>query len=933
MSDKPRSSRLFVTRKLPWVLSAVVVLVYLATLNPWMGIQSLRPVTEAAGWSFEFPFSQPVHLVLGGVVARVAGTAFPLVANFLTALLAGGVIFQLARSAALLPHDRRHEERIREPSDIGLLTLPLAWVPPVLATLFLAFQYLFWLHATSYTREMLDLFVFAWAVRNLLEYRLDGRERRLWTLAVLVGIGVADNWAMIGFSPLFLIAVAWVRGMAFFNLGFLLRMFLAFLAGFAVILVVPVIAKAGGRVDQPYWELLTSVLGVKKTQILMLPRSRFLLLAFLMLLPLPALAFRWGTPSGTGIDRLISTLVWQLLKFVWFAGCLALALDTRFSPRQMAYGVPLLTFSYCSALVIAYVAGYYLLMGTAEPEERHARDMGPLGKLTFKVLAGLTVVATVGVPALLIHRNLPVIRAENGRGLADLALTLLAPVRGLDRAMVYSEDPVQGTALVAANATLSGKKGLLVVNGRLAPTREFRRFIVARHSAEWPSLAKVAESKENVAGQWLSLAVEAASNRQMFFTAPVFNFFAEPFDIRPVGSLQGALTRRSLLEAPADPAELQGIQGFWKEVAPTVEAVVRGREAGSSNSVVLGMIWSRNANASGVFFQRAGLLPEAAQAFDLALRLNPENAAAKANRMVNGALVAKVPIPPEAIKAWDGQTGLLDLHGPVDEPEFLRIFGSALLAQRDDLVRRAAIAFDRAFVLSPTNRLNRFGFITAAVTLGDVASATNALAAALRDAAAGGWTDPERARLKEAEGRVRIALGDTAAAEAPFLESRRLNPQSPDIHDLLSYLYMLLGRADDAIAMTLDWEKVSPPGDQSSLSRRALILMQNNKYGPAAETLTRILEVSPENNLARVNRAISRLLQGQLAEAKADYARLLKDEMETFQIRFGLAEVARLEKQPSEELRQLERYLELAPKNTTEFTNAVQRVATLRAGR
>jgi tetratricopeptide (TPR) repeat protein len=133
--------------------------------------------------------------------------------------------------------------------------------------------------------------------------------------------------------------------------------------------------------------------------------------------------------------------------------------------------------------------------------------------------------------------------------------------------------------------------------------------------------------------------------------------------------------------------------------------------------------------------------------------------------------------------------------------------------------------------------------------------------------------------------------------------------------------------------MTVDWEKVSPPGDQSALSRRALLLMQTNKHAAAAETLTRILEASPENNLARVNRAICRLLLGQLAEAKADYGRLLKDEMETFQVRFGLAEVARLEKQSSEELKQLERYMEIAPRNTAEYTNAVQRVAALRAGR
>jgi hypothetical protein len=71
----------------------------------------------------------------------------------------------------------------------------------------------------------------------------------------------------------------------------------------------------------------------------------------------------------------------------------------------------------------------------------------------------------------------------------------------------------------------------------------------------------------------------------------------------------------------------------------------------------------------------------------------------------------------------------------------------------------------------------------------------------------------------------------------------------------------------------------------------------------------------------------------QFAESRSDYERLIKDGRETFQVQFGLAEIARQEKRPAEELKHLERYLELAPKNTSEHTNVVTRVAALRQTR
>jgi tetratricopeptide (TPR) repeat protein len=109
--------------------------------------------------------------------------------------------------------------------------------------------------------------------------------------------------------------------------------------------------------------------------------------------------------------------------------------------------------------------------------------------------------------------------------------------------------------------------------------------------------------------------------------------------------------------------------------------------------------------------------------------------------------------------------------------------------------------------------------------------------------------------------------------------------------------------------------------------------MQLGRYGPAAEALTKVLEKDPENSVARVNRAIARLMLNQLPESRADYERLIKDGRETFQLRFGLAEIARQQKQPDEERKQLERYLELAPKGTAEHTNVVTRLSALGARR
>ena len=88
---------------------------------------------------------------------------------------------------------------------------------------------------------MFDLLLFAYVVRCLLEFRIDERESWLMRAAFVFGVGMTNNWAMIGFFPLFLVALVWIKGLSFFNLRFLARMSLCLLAGLSLYLLLPLV--------------------------------------------------------------------------------------------------------------------------------------------------------------------------------------------------------------------------------------------------------------------------------------------------------------------------------------------------------------------------------------------------------------------------------------------------------------------------------------------------------------------------------------------------------------------------------------------------------------------------------------------------------------------------------------------------------------------
>ena len=375
MTTKPDAhpSQKFASKLLPWVIAAGALLLYVLTLNHWLSFSNLAQVARAEGWAWQPDLFGPLAWLVTYAFHWFPAKSVPLVLNLFSAVCGALTLALLARSVALLPHDRTEEQRIREKSPSSFLSMPLAWVPPLFATLICGLQLTFWERATTASgwnypaafpmasNQMLDLLLFAYVIRCVLEFRRGEKESWLTRAAVVYGLSMTNDWAMIGFFPAFLVVLVWVRGLAFFNLRFLLRMFLCGLAGLSLYLLLPLVNSLANISRVPFWSSLHSYLQFQQLVLSALPFNKYAVfkgdsplwvLALPSLLPLLVISIRWpsyfGDPSKLGVA--LTTSIFHLFHGLLLVVCLWVALDPRFSPRHQpilnSAGLPGLPFYY-----------------------------------------------------------------------------------------------------------------------------------------------------------------------------------------------------------------------------------------------------------------------------------------------------------------------------------------------------------------------------------------------------------------------------------------------------------------------------------------------------------------------------------------------------------------------------------------------------------
>src|SRR5258708_3287001 len=153
MESETTSQKGFAQRQLPWLIATGVLLLYLFTLDRWVNYRSLAALIKAVGWDWRPSYVAPLHFLLTYPI-RWLPSGWQIVGlNFLSALCAFFTLALLARSVAILPHDRTRDQRQAERSDYSFLTIRAAWLPPLLAALVCGLQLSFWENAIISTGE------------------------------------------------------------------------------------------------------------------------------------------------------------------------------------------------------------------------------------------------------------------------------------------------------------------------------------------------------------------------------------------------------------------------------------------------------------------------------------------------------------------------------------------------------------------------------------------------------------------------------------------------------------------------------------------------------------------------------------------------------------------------------------------------------------
>ncbi len=134
VDTSPKPARRFVQDGLPWVIGAAALAVYLATVSHWVTLSNLALISRANGWDWQPMLSQPLLCLLTLPFHGLPAGWVPLALNAFTAICAALTLATLARSVALLPHDRLEQQRLLVQDEHALLSVPDAWVPVVLAS-------------------------------------------------------------------------------------------------------------------------------------------------------------------------------------------------------------------------------------------------------------------------------------------------------------------------------------------------------------------------------------------------------------------------------------------------------------------------------------------------------------------------------------------------------------------------------------------------------------------------------------------------------------------------------------------------------------------------------------------------------------------------------------------------------------------------------
>ena len=968
----------FVPAYLPWLIAAGGLVFYLLTLNHWLSFNSVLNVANLSGWTWQPELTGPVYWLATLPVRLLPAKLIPLTLNLFSCLCAVLTLALLARSVALLPHDRTAQQRMREKSAFALLSIRAAWLPPLLAVLVCGLQLTFWEHATVGSTEMLDLLMFAYIVRCLLEFRLDDRDSWLYRAALVYGAAMTNNWAMIGFFPVWLMALIWLKGFSFFSGRFLLRMFLLGTAGLLLYLLLPLVTMASGNIHASLWQLLRANLASQKSYLLGIFTKAQLfqgerplwVLALPSLLPVLALSIRWpsyfGDISKLGVS--LATWTFHVLHAALLLLCIWVALDPQFSPRHYqptmrVYGMMLLPFYYLGALSVGYFCGYFLLVFGVKPSGR-LRFVPVSPPIVRAAMIGLIWLLLVLAPVLLLCRNWPQIRITNGRMLPQF-VSLLA--KGLpEKGGVVLSDELGRLLLLQSAFTQAGKsKNFLFLDSSSLRVPEYYGFLRRKYPQQWqttlpPGVAEIPDADVQY------LLSKMSETNSLYYLHPSFGYYFEVFYPEAHGmvyKLQRYSTNTPLALVPSQELMAEN-EKFWQQVdapvldfiqtaaheaaPPTQNTLWAGRikpaltaQEGNHDATSLGRYYSLALDYWGVQMQRSGHLREAAAHFQRAIDLHANNVVAQVNAEFNRNLQtgrkASVRVSKSVqdefgkYRTWDA---VMRENGPFDEPSLCYQQGRVFFEGANYM--QAAHEFLRVKELDPDNLSARLSLIEACLLRKRVEDALVQIQDIHAREQTLGLSSTNQVELLVAETAARLSKSDLAGAEKTLAAALSKSPDNTDFLGAATKVFMDFHYFSNALE-TIDRHLKLSPDNPGVLFNRGCACLQLKEFDQAIDSLTRVIEMGTNNpvelyELAVFVRGRAYLGLEKLDEAQADFEVIKQAHPAAFQPYFGLGEVAYHRKDTNAAIQNYQLALANTATNSVDANTIISRLRELRPG-
>lgn len=926
MQDKQHAQLGFVQTFLPWVLAGSALILYVVTLNHWVTLTSLPYAAKVTGWDWTPPPQAPLFFVLSYPIQWLPDAVQPFALNLFAAVCAALTLGLLVRSVSLLPHDRTLAQRQRERSEFSLLSIPAAWLPPAFAALVCGLQLTFWEHATAATNEMLDLLLFAYLIRCLLEYRIDANERWLSKLALVYGMGVTNNWALIGYFPLFVVALIWIKGLDFFNLRFIGRMSCLGLAGLSLYLLLPLVWALSDNATITFWEAFRAQLANQKAFLFNTPalRNRVFVLSLTSLLPLLIMGIRWPSSFGdtSAAGAALTNLMFRVIHIVFLAACLWTFFDQKFSPRMLGFTLPFLSFYYLTALAVGYFAGYVLLVFSEPKTSKTWKRRQPSTRVIDLALTGALGLAAIAIPAGLIYKNFGIVWKNNGPVLREFARATAAklPAEGV---YVLSDDPYPLLLLEGYFSGQSERHKHVFVHTRSLSETDYHRALLKRYPSRWPNVIQDIPATEIVDDATLLQVISnLGSSNRLFYLHPSFGFYFERFYPRPRGlvyELKPHSTNSVLaLPGPLQPDEFSLNQTFWTDFKATLDFISDLSKLDSRDAKEVGGYYSRALNTWGVEMQIGKQLDAAAKYFQLASDLNTNNIASLINLEYNKSLrsgqsrtneISRLLQERFAHGRWES---VLVQSGPFDHPDICLRLGQIFADQ--GLLRQAAAQVQRALTLDPANLDAQVAMADLQIKAGLVDDAL-ARIAELRSLKTPEATNAVRqiefARLEAA---AYYTKTNFASAEQVLLSAEAAYPNQIGVLDGLMVLYSEIKDYPKALK-TIDKILTIAPDNVQAAINQATIHFNNQQYADAYAALDRVLKKDSRNLPALLYKIFVAVETKDYKQASADVDRVLQIDPENHEGLLFRAVIDIENKNYSQAIEALDQLIALQPPN------------------